>query len=61
LNNFFASFFLYKYGKQDFETPHLSASETLDTVIMSAAALILFIGVLTLFYKFRYRGESGTA
>ena len=58
LNNFFASFFLYKYGKEDFQTLHLSASETMDTLIMTVSALVLFIGVLSLFYKLRVREES---
>jgi len=58
LNNFFASFFVYKYGKQDMETPRLSDSEILDAVIMIIATLVLFISVMILFYKLRFKKES---
>jgi len=58
LNNFFASYFLYKYGKQDMETPKLSDSEILDAVIMITVSLVLFTSVMFLFYKLRFKKES---
>ncbi len=58
LNNFFASFFLYKYGKEDIQTPKLSGSEVFDTAAIAAGSLMLFLLVLYLFYKFRYKKEA---
>jgi membrane protease YdiL (CAAX protease family) len=58
LNNFFASFFLFKYGKEEFETPHVSSSESLDTLIMTIISIVLFAGVIYLFYKLRAEGED---
>ena len=55
LNNFFASFFLYKYGKEDIETPHFSQSETMDAIITVSVSLILFLGAMLLFYQMRYK------
>lgn len=58
LNNFFASFYLYKYGKQDLDTPLLSESEILNAVIMIIVSLVLFTSVLILFYNLRYKKVS---
>lgn len=58
LNNFFAAFFVYKYGKQDMETPQLSGSEILDAVIMVIVSMLLFLSAMILFYRLRYRKES---
>lgn len=59
LNNFLASFYLFKYGKQDFDTPHITSSEMLNSGIAGIVSLMLFLGVLYLFYKFRYNsGEE---
>jgi len=57
LNNFFAAYFVYMFGKEDIQTPRLSHSETADAAIMAAVSLILFVFVVYLFYKFRYKGE----
>ncbi len=53
LNNFFASYYLYKFGKQDFETPQLTNSEMLNTGGTAIISFILFASVLYAFYKFR--------
>ncbi len=53
LNNFFASYYLYKFGKQDFETPHLTNSEMFNTGVTAIISFLLFISVLYTFYKFR--------
>jgi membrane protease YdiL (CAAX protease family) len=55
LNNFFASFFLYKYGKEDMETPHFSQSETMDVIITVSVSLILFLAAMFLFFQMRYK------
>ncbi len=55
LNNFFASFFLYKYGKEDMETPHFSGSETTDAIITVSVSLILFLIAMFLFFQMRYK------
>jgi len=59
LNNFFASFYFYKYGKQDFETPHLTNSEMMNTAAAAIISALLFFLVMYIFYKFRERAESG--
>lgn len=58
LNNFFASFFLYKYGKEDFEAPSLSGSEVLDTAVIALGSLVLLLLVMLMFYKLRYKKEA---
>ncbi len=58
LNNFFATFYVYKYGKQNMDTPRLSESEIFDAVIIIIVSLVLFISVMLLFYKLRYKKES---
>ncbi|MGH2574406.1 MAG: CPBP family glutamic-type intramembrane protease [Ignavibacteria bacterium] len=55
LNNLFASLLLYVYGKEEFETPQLSGSEIMNYSIMSIGSFLLFVMVLLLFYKFRYK------
>ena len=57
LNNFFAAYFVYMFGKQDIETPRLSQSQTVDTIVTGIISLILFVFVIYLFYKFRYKKE----
>lgn len=57
LNNFFAAYFVYMFGKEDIQTPRLSHSETANAAALAAASLILFVFVVYLFYKFRYKGE----
>ena len=57
LNNFFAAYFVYMFGKEDIQTPRLSHSETADAAITAAVSIILFVFVVYLFYKFRYKGE----
>jgi membrane protease YdiL (CAAX protease family) len=57
-NNFLASFYLYKYGKQDFDTPHLTDSEAVNSVILGVISLFLFAAVLYLFFRFRTEPEN---
>ena len=59
LNNFFATFYLYKYGKQDFETPNLTNSEMLNTAFALIVSAILFLIVMYLIYRFRNVTERG--
>lgn len=58
LNNFFASFFLYKYGKEDIEAPSFSGSEVLDTAVIALGSLVLLVLVILMFYKLRYKKEA---
>jgi CAAX protease family protein len=58
LNNFFASYFLYKFGREDMETPRITESGIIDTIIIAACALIMFIFVMYLFYKLRFKEEK---
>jgi membrane protease YdiL (CAAX protease family) len=54
-NNFFATYYLYKYGKQDFDTPRLTNSEVFNYGMTALGSLVLFLLVLFIFYKFRDR------
>lgn len=53
LNNFFASYLLYRYGKEDFESPHISSSEKVDALIMAGASLVLLASMMMLMYRMR--------
>lgn len=65
LNNFFATYLLYKYGKEDFQTPHISSSEKIDALIMAAVSLVLLASVMVMMYRLRtkpkLRIEEGAA
>ncbi len=60
LNNFTATFLLYKYGKEDLETPHLTNSQTNDIIIASIASFALFMLLMFLFYKWRVKVNPET-
>lgn len=51
LNNFFSTYLLYKFGTEDIQTPKLSSSDIMDTLIFSFSSIILFVIVLYLIYK----------
>ena len=53
LNNFFASYFLYKYGKEEFETPHLAGDELTDTIVALVLSLLIFTSIVILYYRMR--------
>lgn len=53
LNNFVASYMLYKYGKEDFATPHISGSEKIDAVILALTSLVMLATLMILFYRLR--------
>jgi membrane protease YdiL (CAAX protease family) len=53
LNNFFASYFLYVYGKEDFETPHVAGSELTDTLVALIFSLLIFSSIIILYYRLR--------
>jgi uncharacterized protein len=58
LNNFFASYFLYQYGKNEFETPHLAGDELTNTIVAAVVSLILFSSTLFLFYRLRAKEKE---
>jgi hypothetical protein len=55
LNNFFATYYLFKYGKPDFDAPHLSGSEMVNYGLTALISFAIFLLVLLIFYKFRDR------
>ncbi len=59
LNNFFAAYFLYAYGRQDFETPNLTGDELTSTIAAGAASALLFVSILILYYRMRAVAVSG--
>lgn len=59
-NNFFAAFYIYKYGKEEFDTPRIADSEIMNTAIAGVVSLILFVVVLLIYYKFRFKYQEQT-
>jgi hypothetical protein len=53
LNNFFASYLLYKFGREDFDTPRISSSEKIDALILAVTSIILLVSIMFLMYRFR--------
>ncbi len=53
LNNFFASYLLYKYGKEDFDTPRISSSQKMDAVILGTVSLVLIASLMIFMYRMR--------
>jgi membrane protease YdiL (CAAX protease family) len=53
LNNFFASYYLYAYGKPEFETPHLTGDELINTIVAVIVSVILFSSSMWLYYRLR--------
>jgi membrane protease YdiL (CAAX protease family) len=58
LNNFLAAFYIYKFGKDEFDTPKVGDSEVFNTAIAAIAGLIIFIIVMYLLYRFRVKEEK---
>lgn len=57
LNNFFASYYMFVYGKTDFETPKLAGDELTDTVIAVILSVLVFASIIILFYRMRERSD----
>ena len=53
LNNLLASYYLYVYGKENFDNPQLTTSETMNTLISGVFSLVLFIIVIYIYYRLR--------
>lgn len=53
LNNFFATYFLYVYGKDEFETPNLAGDELTNTIVAAIVSLLLFTGTVIMYYRMR--------
>lgn len=53
LNNFFATYFLYMYGKDEFETPHLTGDELTNTIVAAVLSVVLFSGTVIMYYRLR--------
>lgn len=55
LNNFMASYYYFRYGKPDIKAFKFTQNEILDILISSAVSLFLFVLILYIFYKNRFR------
>lgn len=55
LNNFFASYYMFVYGKTDFETPKLAGDELTDTIIAVILSVLVFASIIILFYRLRVK------
>ena len=53
LNNFFASYFLYIYGKPEFETPHLAGDEQVDIIVSVVLSMLIFASIIFFYYRLR--------
>ena len=53
LNNFFASYFLYIYGKPEFETPHLAGDEQADIIVSVVLSMLIFASIIFFYYRLR--------
>jgi len=53
LNNFFAAYFMYAYGKENFDNPQLTSSESANALIAAAVSIMMFAGVIVQFYRMR--------
>lgn len=58
LNNFFATYFLYAYGREDFETPRLAGDELTDTIVAAVLSIVLFSTTVILYYRLRVKEEK---
>jgi uncharacterized protein len=55
LNNFFATYFLYMYGKDEFETPRLTGDELTNTIVAAVVSVVLFSGTVIMYYRLRVK------
>lgn len=53
VNNFLAAFYVYKFGKDEIDTPKISSSQETDLLITLAVSLILFGSIVFLIDKFK--------
>lgn len=51
VNNFLAAFYVYKFGKDEINTPKISSSQETDLLITLAVSLILFASVIFFIQK----------
>jgi len=61
LNNFFASYYMFVYGKPEFETPRLAGDELTDTIIAVVLSILIFSSIIILFYRLRVKSEPAPA
>lgn len=57
LNNFFATYFLYVYGKDEFETPKIAGDELTNTIAAGVVSVLLFAGTVILYYRMRAKEQ----
>ncbi|MBE2226491.1 MAG: CPBP family intramembrane metalloprotease [Ignavibacteria bacterium] len=55
LNNFFASYYMFMYGKQEFETPKLAGDELTDTIVAVVLSVLIFTSIIILYYRLRVK------
>lgn len=55
LNNFFASYYMFVYGKTDFETPKLTGDEITNTIAAVVLSVVLFSSIILLYYRLRVK------
>lgn len=53
LNNFLAAYYLYAFGKENFDNPHLTDSELTNALIAAVISFSLFIIVIVFYFRFK--------
>jgi len=53
INNFLAAYYMYAYGKPEFDNPQITASEATNALVAGVISLILFLFVIYLYYRLR--------
>lgn len=61
LNNFFASYYMFVYGKTDFETPKLTGDEITNTIAAVVLSVVLFSSIILLYYRLRVKPAEAPA
>ncbi len=58
LNNFFASYYMFVYGKPEFEAPRLAGDELTDTIIAVVFSMLIFTSIMILYYRLSVKSEA---
>jgi membrane protease YdiL (CAAX protease family) len=53
INNFLASYYLYVYGKENFDNPQLTGSETMNALLAGIFSLVSFVIIIMIYYRLR--------
>lgn len=55
INNFLAAYYMYVFGKPEFENPQITGAEWQNALIAGVSSLILFLFVIYIYFRLRER------